>query len=110
MGGMGLVSIARQVKDAGHEDEAKQADGFGKVLVAIVITSLVTVGIKQFLSGVPSLTANSVGHVKGTPDDSFMATWIDPIIMGVEFILVIARVVCAVLYGKVVVDNHELID
>src|SRR5258708_37729338 len=40
MGGMGLVSIARQVKDAGHEEEAKQANGFGKVLVAIVITSL----------------------------------------------------------------------
>ncbi|HEU5376452.1 MAG TPA: hypothetical protein VFV38_13495 [Ktedonobacteraceae bacterium] len=97
MGGMGLVSIARQVKDAGHEEAAKEADRFGKVLVAIVITSLVTVGIKQFLSNIPSLTTPVIkgGH------DSIMATYIDPAITVVEFILVIARVVCAVLYGKV---------
>jgi hypothetical protein len=97
MGGMGLVSIARQVKDAGHEEEAKQADSFGKVLVAIVITSLVTVGVKQFLSGIPALTTPAT---KGG-QDSIMDMYIDPAIMVVEFILVIARVVCAVLYGKV---------
>ncbi len=97
MGGMGLVSIARQVKDAGYEEEAKQANSFGKVLVAIVITSLVTVGVKQFLSGIPALTTPAT---KGG-QDSIMGTYIDPAIIVVEFILVIARVVCAVLYGKV---------
>lgn len=96
MGGMGLVSLARQAKEHGHEDAAKEANKFGKVLVAIVITSLVTVGVKQFLSGIPALTTPA----KGT-HDSIMSTWIDPVIMVVEFVLVIARVVCAVLYGKV---------
>lgn len=87
MGGMGLVSMARQAKDDGNEEGAKQAGTFGKWLVGIVITSLVTVGIKQFLTAIPALAP--------------FASGVDGIIMAVEFILVIARVVCAVLYGKV---------
>lgn len=101
MGGMGLVSLARQARDEGNAEGARQAGNFGRVLVGIVIASMVTIGVKQFLSNIPALTANSLHHAKGTPDDSIMATLIDPAIMVVEFILVIARVVCAVLYGKV---------
>lgn len=97
MGGMGLVNMARQAEKNGNADGAKDAEGLGRFLVGIVIVSLITAGTKQFLAGIPALTTS---HTKGM-DDSVMTTYVNPAIMIVEFILVIARVICAVLYGKV---------
>lgn len=97
-GGMGLMVIARKAKRDGDVEAAKTAGTFGAWLLAIMITTLVTAGAHQFLLGIPAITTASP-HAK--TDNSIMAVYISPVIMAIEFVLTIARVVCAVVYGKV---------
>jgi hypothetical protein len=87
MGGMGLASLARQARADGNQEGAKKAQGLSRWLIGIMIAGLVTVCLEQALKGIPG---------------AGLQTFVDAAKTVVEFALVIARAVCAVLYGTTI--------
>ena len=78
IGGLSLAKLARQAREDGNMDGAKQAEPLSKWLIGIMLTGVVTVGVE---------------HVVSLPG---------PVQTGVEIVLVVARSICSVLYGRVV--------
>ncbi len=91
MGGMGLASLARQARADGNIEGADKAQKLSRWLIRIMIAGLVTVCLEQAISHIPGIEA-----VQG---------YIDAIKLLVEVALVVARAICAVLYG---VTIHSL--
>ncbi len=91
MGGMGLASLARQARADGNTEGADKAQKLSRWLIRIMIASLVTVCLEQAISNIPG-----IGAAQG---------YIDAIKLLVEVALVVARAICAVLYG---VTIHSL--
>jgi hypothetical protein len=81
IGGLSLGKLAKQAREDGNMKGADQAATLSRWLIAIMLTGVATVGIE---------------HVVPLPDQ---------VRTGVEIVLVFARSICAVLYGRVV---HEL--
>src|SRR5262249_25524426 len=81
IGGLSPGKLAKQAREDGNTKGADQAATLSKWLIAIMLTGVATVGIE---------------HVVLLPDQ---------VQTGVEIVLVFARSICAVLYGRVV---HEL--
>lgn len=88
MGGMGLASLSRQARADGNEEGARSAKNLSNWLIGIMIAGLVTVCLEQALSHLPY-----VQTIQG---------YIDAVKIVVELVLVVARAVCAVLYGKTI--------
>ena len=81
IGGLSLGKLAKQAREDGNTKGADQAATLSKWLIGIMLTGVATVGVE---------------HVIPLPDQ---------VQTGVEILLVFARSICAVLYGRVV---HEL--
>lgn len=88
MGGMGLASLSRQAHVDGNEEGARSAKHLSNWLIGIMIAGLVTVCLEQAMNHLPHMET-----VQG---------YVDAAKIFVELVLVIARAVCAVLYGKVI--------
>src|SRR5262249_45108676 len=78
IGGLSRGKLAKQAREDGNTKGADQAATLSRWLIAIMLTGVATVGIE---------------HVVLLPDQ---------IQTGVEIVLVLARSICAVLYGRVV--------
>lgn len=78
IGGLSLAKLARQAREDGNAAGAKQAEALSRWLIGIMLTGVVTVGVE---------------HVVPIPAQAQT---------GVEIVLVVARSVCSVLYGRVV--------
>lgn len=78
IGGLSLAKLARQAREDGNGDSARQAETLSKWLIGIMLTGVVTVGVE---------------HVVPLPEQAQI---------GVEIVLVVARSICSVLYGRVV--------
>ena len=78
IGGLSLAKLARQAREDGNADGAMQAETLSKWLIGIMLTGVVTVGVE---------------HVVPLPGQVQIA---------IEIVLVVARSICAVLYGRVV--------
>lgn len=89
MGCLGLGSLARQAEKSGNADGAKKAKQFSRVLVGVMIAGIVTVVLKQAIMAL---------HIK----DVQIIAFVNAGQMVVDLVLVIARAICAVLYGKII--------
>src|SRR5579884_447846 len=78
VGGLSLAKLARQAKKEGNEEGAMQARRLSYVLIGIMLVGVVTVGIE---------------HVVSIPE---------ALQTGIQIVLVVARSICSVLYGRVV--------
>ncbi len=78
IGGLALGKLAKQAREDGNAAGAEQAEALSKWLIGIMLTGVVTVGIEHVIA-IP-------GQVQ----------------TGVEIVLVVARSMCSVLYGRVV--------
>jgi hypothetical protein len=78
IGGLSLAKLARQAREDGNFDGARQAETLSRWLIGIMLTGVVTVGVE---------------HVVPIPGQAQT---------GVEIVLVVARSICSVLYGRVV--------
>ena len=78
IGGLSLAKLAKQAREDGNADGARQAEILSRWLIGIMLTGVVTVGIE---------------HVVSLPGQ---------VQTGIEIVLVVARSICAVLYGHVV--------
>ena len=78
IGGLSLAKLAKQAREDGNADGARQAEILSRWLIGIMLTGVVTVGIE---------------HVVSLPGQ---------VQTGIEIVLVVARSICAVLYGRVV--------
>ncbi len=94
MGGMGLASLARQARAEGNETGADKAQQLSRWLIGIMIASIVAVCLEQ-----------AVHHI--LHENKEAQVYIDAIKIIVEVILVVARAICAVLYGPVIHALNE---
>ncbi len=78
IGGLSLAKLARQAREDGNTHGAKQAEMLSRWLIGIMLTGVVTVGVE---------------HVVPIPGQART---------GVEIVLVVARSICSVFYGRVV--------
>lgn len=78
IGGLSLAKLARQAREDGNAIGGKQAETLSRWLIGIMLTGVVTVGVE---------------HVVPIPAQAQT---------GVEIVLVVARSICSVLYGRVV--------
>jgi hypothetical protein len=78
IGGLSLAKLARYAREDGNADGARQAETLSRWLIGIMLTGVVTVGVE---------------HVVPIPGQAQTA---------VEIVLVVARSICSVLYGRVV--------
>jgi len=85
IGGLSLAKLAKQTREDGNEASAKNADRLSKWLIGIMLVGVVTVGLE---------------HALPIP----IPVWI---ITSINVILVVARSICAVLYGRVVHDLKQ---
>lgn len=83
IGGLSLGTLARQTKKAGNTIEAQHASRLSKALISIMLLGVVTV---------------SIGHVVTIEPHWFAA---------IQIVQVVARSICAVLYGRVVHDLKQ---
>src|SRR2546421_6057341 len=82
IGGLSLAKLAKQAREDGNAAGAKNAERLSKWLIGIMLVGVVTVGLEHALPvALPS--------------------WV---ITSVNVLLVVARSICAVLYGRVVHD------
>ncbi len=88
VGGIGLSKLARQAREDQNAEGAEKAERLSRWLIRIMIAGIVTVSAEQTLAHLP-------GAERFEP-------YIQPVQALVELALVVARAVCAVLYGKVV--------
>lgn len=91
MGGIGLGALAKQAERDGNAQGAKKAQTFSRALITIFVVGIVTVGLKQVIAGL---------NVK----DQHVLDIINVTETCIELVLVVARCVGAVLYGKVIHD------
>lgn len=89
-GGIGLASMARQAHNDGNDKGAEGAELLSKWMIGVMIAGLVVVSVETAVSHLPNLQS-----VQGD---------IDAVKELVEVVLIIARAVCAVLYGRVIHD------
>jgi hypothetical protein len=78
IGGLSLAKLARQAREDGNAVSARQAETLSRWLIGIMLTGVVTVGVE---------------HVVAIPGQ---------VQISVEIVLVVARSICSVLYGRVV--------
>lgn len=91
IGGIGLSKMARQARKDGNDEGAAKAELLSRWLIGIMIASLVTASLELAVSRIP-----------GVQKDQNAQTIIQVIQIGVSLVLVVARAVCAVLYGKII--------
>jgi len=88
IGGLSLAKLAKQAREDGNAAGAKNAELLSKWLISIMIVGVVVVGLERALP-VP------------------LPSWV---IITIDVLLVVARSICSVLYGKVVHDlKHEMV-
>src|SRR6266849_661161 len=87
IGGLSLAKLAKQAREDGNTAGAAGAERLSKWLIGIMLVGVVTVGLEHALPiAIPA--------------------WV---ITSIDVLLVVARSVCAVLYGRVVHDlKHEM--
>jgi hypothetical protein len=87
IGGLSLAKLAKQAREDGDPAGAANAETLSKWLIGIMLVGVVTVGLEHVLPvALPS--------------------WV---MVSINVILVVARSICAVLYGRVVHDlKHEM--
>ena len=85
IGGLSLAKLAKQAREDGNEAGAAGAERLSKWLIGIMLVGVVTVGLEHALPiAIPA--------------------WI---ITSINVLLVVARSICAVLYGRVVHDLKQ---
>ncbi len=85
IGGLSLAKLAKQAREDGNAAGAKNAERLSKWLIGIMLVGVVTVGLEHALPVA-------------------LPTWV---ITSVNVLLVVARSICAVLYGRVVHDLKQ---
>src|SRR2546421_1018344 len=85
IGGLSLAKLAKQAREDGNAASAKNAERLSKWLIGIMLVGVVTVGLEHALPVA-------------------LPTWV---ITSVNVLLVVARSICAVLYGRVVHDLKQ---
>lgn len=90
IGGIGLSKLAKQAREDGNPEGAETAERLSKWLIRIMIAGIVTVSTEQVIAHLSLPNAHAV------------QTTIQVVQALVELVLVVARAICAVLYGKVV--------
>jgi hypothetical protein len=88
VGGIGLNKLAKQARADGNMEGAAQAEHLSRWLIRIMIAGIVTVSAEQVISRLALVQAARPA--------------IQIVQAAVELVLVIARSICAVLYGKVI--------
>lgn len=91
IGGIGLNKLAKQARKDKNDEGAHKAELLSMWLIGIMIASLVTASLELAISRIPGIDKSQTA-----------ATVIQVAQIIVELILVVARAVCAVLYGKVI--------
>ena len=85
IGGLSLAKLAKQAREDGNAAGAVNAERLSKWLIGIMLVGVVTVGLEHALPVT-------------------LPTWI---ITSINVLLVVARSICAVLYGRVVHDLKQ---
>lgn len=85
IGGLSLAKLAKQAREDGNAAGAINAEGLSKWLIGIMLVGVVTVGLEHALPVT-------------------LPAWI---LTSVNVLLVVARSICAVLYGRVVHDLKQ---
>lgn len=91
IGGIGLSKMARQARADHNEEGAHKAEILSRWLISIMIASLVTASLTLAISQIP-----------GFQKDQNAQTAIQIVQTAISLVLVVARAVCAVLYGKII--------
>lgn len=91
VGSIGLNKLAKQARKDGNTEGAKKAETLSRWLIGIMIASIVTASLELAISRITAISANQTAQMV-----------ISVVQIIVELVLVVARAVCAVLYGKVI--------